>query len=37
MTFASIPPGVSVFLDANTLVYHFTNGRNRSPALGPGV
>jgi hypothetical protein len=25
MTFASIPPGAAVFLDANTLVYHFTN------------
>ena len=25
MTFAQIPPGVSVFLDANTFVYHFTN------------
>jgi predicted nucleic acid-binding protein len=25
MTFAQIPPGVGVFLDANSLVYHFTN------------
>jgi predicted nucleic acid-binding protein len=25
MTFAHIPPGVGVFFDANTLVYHFTN------------
>lgn len=25
MIFAQIPPGVAVFLDANTLVYHFTN------------
>ena len=25
MTFAQIPAGATVFLDANTLVYHFTN------------
>jgi predicted nucleic acid-binding protein len=25
MTFAQIPAGVAVFLDANSLVYHFTN------------
>jgi predicted nucleic acid-binding protein len=25
MTFASIPPGAALFLDANTLIYHFTN------------
>lgn len=25
MTFAQIPTGASVFLDANTLIYHFTN------------
>jgi predicted nucleic acid-binding protein len=25
MTFASIPPGATIFLDANTLIYHFTN------------
>ena len=25
MTFLSIPPGVAVFLDANTLIYHFAN------------
>jgi predicted nucleic acid-binding protein len=25
MTFAQIPPGGAVFLDANCLVYHFTN------------
>ncbi len=25
MTFASIPPGTALFLDANTLIYHFTN------------
>jgi hypothetical protein len=24
MTFADLPAGVSVFLDANTLLYHFT-------------
>ena len=25
MTFAQIPAGVEIFLDANSLVYHFTN------------
>jgi hypothetical protein len=25
MTFAQIPVGTTVFLDANSLVYHFTN------------
>jgi predicted nucleic acid-binding protein len=25
MTFASIPSGAAIFLDANTLIYHFTN------------
>lgn len=25
MNFASIPPGTPIFLDANTLIYHFTN------------
>src|SRR5262249_49177483 len=25
MTFASIPAGATIFLDANTLIYHFTN------------
>jgi predicted nucleic acid-binding protein len=25
MTFANIPPGAAIFLDANTLVYHFGN------------
>lgn len=25
MTFDQIPPGAAIFLDANTLVYHFTN------------
>lgn len=31
MTFAQIPAGVAVFLDANTLVYHFAN----HPQFGP--
>src|SRR5262249_5233453 len=31
MTFAQIPPGAAVFLDANTLVYHFAN----HPTFGP--
>jgi hypothetical protein len=30
LTFARIPAGVAVFLDANTLVYHFAN----DPAFG---
>jgi predicted nucleic acid-binding protein len=30
LTFAQIPAGVAVFLDANTLVYHFAN----DPAFG---
>jgi hypothetical protein len=25
MTFAQVPAAAAVFLDANTLVYHFTN------------
>ena len=25
MTFAAIPAGAAVFLDANILIYHFTN------------
>jgi predicted nucleic acid-binding protein len=25
MTFAQMPPGPAVFLDANSLIYHFTN------------
>ncbi len=25
MTFAQIPPGVAVFFDANSLIYHFTS------------
>ena len=28
MTFAPIPAGVAIFLDANTLVYHFANHPN---------
>jgi predicted nucleic acid-binding protein len=32
MTFAQIPSGVAVFLDANTLVYHFTNEPQYGPA-----
>ena len=31
MTFAQIPAATAVFLDANTLVYHFTN----HPTFGP--
>lgn len=31
MTFADIPPGASLFVDANTLVYHFA----ADPLLGP--
>jgi hypothetical protein len=30
LTFAQIPAGGAVFLDANTLVYHFAN----DPAFG---
>ncbi len=25
MTFAQVPPGVAIFLDANSLIYHFAN------------
>ena len=32
MTFAQIPSGVALFLDANTLVYHFTNEPKYGPA-----
>ena len=32
MTFAKIPSGVAVFLDANTLVYHFANEPKYGPA-----
>jgi hypothetical protein len=28
MTFASIPAGTAVFVDANTFIYHFTNDPN---------
>ena len=28
MTFAQIPAGAAIFLDANTLVYHFANHPN---------
>lgn len=31
MTFADIPPGTSLFIDANTLIYHLTP----EPTLGP--
>jgi predicted nucleic acid-binding protein len=31
MNFASLPPGATVFLDANTLVYHFS----AHPVFGP--
>ena len=33
MTFGQIPPGVGVFLDANSLIYHFTN--DAGPPSGP--
>lgn len=32
MIFASIPSGVSIFLDANTLIYHFSNDKKFGPA-----
>src|SRR5579859_4825740 len=32
MTFADIPAGTAIFLDANTLIYHFTNDPNCGPA-----
>ena len=25
MTFVSVPSGAAIFLDANTLIYHFTS------------
>lgn len=31
MTFVQIPSGAAIFLDANTLIYHFSN----DPAYGP--
>ncbi len=30
MTFGQVPAAAAVFLDANTLVYHFINHMNRS-------
>jgi hypothetical protein len=37
MTFAQIPPGAAIFLDANTLIYHFTSEPTYGSActLGP--
>ena len=32
MTFAQIPSGVAIFLDANTLIYHFANEPKYGPA-----
>jgi predicted nucleic acid-binding protein len=32
MTFVQIPPGTAIFLDANTLIYHFSNERTYGPA-----
>ena len=32
MTFASLPSGTAIFLDANTLIYHFTNDPKYGPA-----
>ena len=32
MTFASIPSGAAIFLDANTLIYHFSNEPNYGAA-----
>jgi predicted nucleic acid-binding protein len=32
MTLASIPTGTEIFLDANTLIYHFTNHAKYGPA-----
>jgi hypothetical protein len=34
MTFDQIPAGVTVFLDANSLIYHFT--RDSDYATAPG-
>ena len=31
MTFDAIPAGTDLFLDANTLIYHFTNHSNYGP------
>ena len=32
MIFAQIPPAAAIFLDANTLIYHFSNERTYGPA-----
>lgn len=32
MTFADLPAGESIFLDANTLIYHFVNDSKYGPA-----
>jgi hypothetical protein len=32
MTFTDVPAGVAVFVDANTLIYHFTNHPKYGPA-----
>jgi predicted nucleic acid-binding protein len=32
MTFASIPSAAAIFLDANTLIYHFSNNKKYGPA-----
>lgn len=32
MTFASIPSAAAIFLDANTLIYHFSNDEKYGPA-----
>ena len=32
MTFASIPSAAAIFLDANTLIYHFGNDPTNGPA-----
>ncbi|MFO0965554.1 MAG: type II toxin-antitoxin system VapC family toxin [Gemmataceae bacterium] len=32
MTFASIAPGAAIFLDANTLIYHFSSDPKHGPA-----
>jgi hypothetical protein len=34
MTFAQIPAGVAIFLDAISLVYHFTNDPKRRSGVG---
>src|SRR5690348_2759495 len=32
MTFDTVPSGADIFLDANTLIYHFTNHAKYGPA-----